>query len=451
MTHPHDPSRSNEAAREGGGASAGDGAAKPGTQGAVRSGHPPIGWASLNPLERLVFRLWPAARKSPRAAVLKKAPSSVLRIATLIQQPYPIERIMERPPMLRRRLERLVRAKPDGRQLAIGYGFEYVKRRLLRSLLPEYRFVFLPFGQSRDMLEPAISASPPFTVFVWSYRDETNGLDTRFWRDSPTVRVEDGFIRSVGLGSDGALPYSWCVDRSGLYFDASAPSDLETIANSFDFASEPALLERADALIARICRTGISKYNLGGTPGPGVGRNGEPSREGKRILVIGQVEDDQSILRNRSAVATNEDLLKRAIADNPGADIVFRPHPDVASGNRKALSDPERLLPAWRRAPQGQSLSDALDACDELYTISSLSGFEALLRGKQVKTFGGPFYAGWGLTDDAMRFPRRTRTLSLSELFAAAYILYPLYFDPRTGKRLDIEAVLARLEADRLP
>ena len=39
-----------------------------------------------------------------------------------------------------------------------------------------------------------------------------------------------------------------------------------------------------------------------------------------------------------------------------------------------------------------------LGIVDEVHTLTSLTGFEALLRGIEVHAYGGPFYAGWGLT-----------------------------------------------------
>ena len=76
------------------------------------------------------------------------------------------------------------------------------------------------------------------------------------------------------------------------------------------------------------------------------------------------------------------------------------------------------------------------------HTITSLSGFEALLKGIKVTTVGAPFYSGWGLTDDRQPVPRRMRSLSLLELLAGAYLLYPRYANPETGEPLDLEDVL---------
>jgi capsular polysaccharide export protein len=69
-----------------------------------------------------------------------------------------------------------------------------------------------------------------------------------------------------------------------------------------------------------------------------------------------------------------------------------------------------------------------LEAVDEVHVLTSLAGFDALIRGKPVTTHGCPFYAGWGLTRDFCEpIARRGRLLKLDELVAAALILYPVY------------------------
>ena len=78
--------------------------------------------------------------------------------------------------------------------------------------------------------------------------------------------------------------------------------------------------------------------------------------------------------------------------------------------------------------------------------MTSLAGFEALLRGKPVWTYGRPFYAGWGLTHDALDFPRRDRRLDLDQLIAGALIAYPIYVHPRSGLPCRIEDVVTYLE-----
>ncbi|TIV07807.1 MAG: hypothetical protein E5V94_10040, partial [Mesorhizobium sp.] len=47
-----------------------------------------------------------------------------------------------------------------------------------------------------------------------------------------SISVEDGFIRSVGLGAALVSPASLVFDPIGLYYDASRPSQIETIIES---------------------------------------------------------------------------------------------------------------------------------------------------------------------------------------------------------------------------
>jgi capsular polysaccharide export protein len=82
---------------------------------------------------------------------------------------------------------------------------------------------------------------------------------------------------------------------------------------------------------------------------------------------------------------------------------------------------------------------------DGVHVLTSLTGFEALLRGLDVTVHGHPFYAGWGLTRDmAGPLARRTRTLALSELIAGTLILYPRYIDPVTELPCPPEILLDR-------
>src|SRR5207253_2034231 len=81
---------------------------------------------------------------------------------------------------------------------------------------------------------------------------------------------EDGFLRSVGLGAELARPLSWVLDRTGMYYDATRPSDLEQLLQSWEFT--PQLLARAAALRERIVASGITKYSVGERAWPRPGR-----------------------------------------------------------------------------------------------------------------------------------------------------------------------------------
>jgi len=252
------------------------------------------------------------------------------------------------------------------------------------------------------------------------------------------VRVEDGFVRSVGLGVELVPPSSVVVDRAGIHFDPAAPSDLEAILATHAFPAR--LVERAQALRVTIVAAGISKYGAGGAA------ELPPRAAGRRlVLVPGQVADDMSVTAGGHGL-DNLALLARTRAAEPEAEIWFRPHPDVDAGHRKGRVPDGAALAHADRVVRGGSMAALLDAVDAVHTITSLTGFEALLRGKRVTCHGTPFYAGWGLTADcAAPTGRRGRALTLDQLVAGVLILYPRYLDPVTGLPCPPEVLVARI------
>jgi capsular polysaccharide export protein len=235
------------------------------------------------------------------------------------------------------------------------------------------------------------------------------------------------------------------VDRDGIYYDPTGPSELERILQEAAFSDEER--ERARALRERIVRSGLSKYNVGQ-------RLEVEVPAGRRVVLVpGQVEDDASVRLGCRDVRTNAALVAAARRDAPGAFVIFKPHPDVLSGNRVGRVDPAALAGLCDHVEARASLADCLAVSDEVHTLTSLVGFEALLRGLRVVVHGQPFYAGWGLTEDRHPVERRTRRLDLDELVAGALIRYPRYLHRETGRFTTPEVVIAQLleERDRDP
>lgn len=263
------------------------------------------------------------------------------------------------------------------------------------------------------------------------------------------LRMEDGFVRSVGLGSDLIPPQSFVLDAKGIYFDPGQPSELEDLLNTQTFTAQD--LARARNVRAFIVEHGITKYNLEPNCPVDWFSDEHPQAGRQVVLVPGQVEDDASIRFGCDAegVCTNLGLLQAARSAFPDAFIVFKPHPDVSSGNRKGRVEPAQALLYADHMEQGASVVSCIEACDVVVTMTSLTGFDALLRNKQVVVHGRPFYAGWGLTQDCLPVPRRSRSLSLDELVAGALLHYPLYWDPVLRGYTSCEAVLRRLLEQR--
>ena len=261
-----------------------------------------------------------------------------------------------------------------------------------------------------------------------------------FEQQGAITRVEDGFLRSRGLGAELVPPLSLITDDTGIYYDPRHPSRLEELIakrSTLTAGQE----RRAERLISALVSQKLSKYNLGG---------GLPDLpEGRRVLVPGQVEDDASILTGASAIRDNLTLLQEVRASAPEAIIIYKPHPDVEASLRKGTIGAGPLADVIATNADSAAL---LGMVDEVWTMTSLLGFEALLRGLPVTTLGAPFYAGWGLTRDLGETPDRRRARpSLNGLVHAALIDYPRYRDPVTGLPCPVEVIVERLASGNVP
>ena len=291
------------------------------------------------------------------------------------------------------------------------------------------------FGQTRRVVftdDAARARATGRPCMVWAGKATAEHAE---W-----TRVEDGFLRSRGLGAELVPPLSLVTDDLGIYYDPTGPSRLESlIGQRADLTASQR--QRAERLIQLMTRKGLSKYNMGGDP--------PPLPAGHKVLVPGQVEDDASILRGACGVRTNRELLRAARDGRPNAVIVYKPHPDVEAGLRAgALDNNDGLADV---VASGADPAVLLDAVHEVWTMTSLLGFEALLRGLPVTVLGTPFYSGWGLTRDLAPQPdRRSARPTLEGLVHAALIDYPRYRDPVTGRPCPAEVVAEHLAAGRI-
>lgn len=305
-------------------------------------------------------------------------------------------------------------------------GFSLWKRAFMREfcqpLARDIRFVRRPPAALKDGEQ----------LLVWGSK----------WPDVPAIRAEDGFIRSRGLGSDLCRPSSLCLDPVGIYFDSRSPSRLEQILNH-DHLSEAAL-RRGATLIARLRERPVSKYNLAGQT-----LWQPPMTDRPLVLVVGQVEGDASLLTGSPQITGNAMLLAAVRRHCPEAHILFKPHPDVVAGNRQGGVDDTVLGHCVDTLVTDVSLAALYPHLRELHTMTSLSGFEALVQGVPVVTWGQPFYAGWGLTDDRCPPPRRERPLTLAALVYGALVAYPDYIDWQTRLRITPEQLMTLIAREQ--
>ncbi len=332
--------------------------------------------------------------------------------------------------------ERRRPAATAGQDVAVCLGMSFWKRRRIADFLgPADR---KPHFVHTSAAAVRLAQSRGGSIAVWGSREPQDLADTARLAGVPVVRVEDGFLRSVGLGADFTQAASIVVDSRGIYYDPTRPSDLEIILNETTF--DAPLLERAAGLIQRIVAAGITKYNTGGDLPELPAANGRA-----RIFVPGQVEDDCSVMLGHAGINTNLGLLEAVRAANPDALILYKPHPDVDAGHRRGEIPDADALRFADQVVRGVSSDALIAATDAVHTITSLAGFEALLRHRSVVVYGRPFYAGWGLTTDLTPQLRRQRRLSLEQLVAGVLILYPRYVDPVSGERCTPEQLIERL------
>lgn len=270
------------------------------------------------------------------------------------------------------------------------------------------------------------------------------GLSPSSASAAAAIAVEDGFLRSVGLGFPGTVPISLCFDASGIYYDATTASDLETLLETGTFPAD--LTERAARLRQAILQAGLTKYNLRSDVPDEVHRQAGGRR---RVLVAGQVPDDQSLRLGLPSQASNLDFLRAVRRECADAFIIFKEHPDLVAGKRPGLSDPTAAGALADHLAVSGDAAAWIDFADEVHVRTSLAGFEALLRNKPVTCHGAPFFAGWGLTTDRVAIPRRTQRRTLDELVAAALILYPSYLHPVRGLPMEAEDAVNWLSTAR--
>ncbi len=266
------------------------------------------------------------------------------------------------------------------------------------------------------------------------------------FRRLPHWHLEDGFLRSMGLGKAGAIPLSIVVDDLGLPVDAGRPSRLERLIEGAGDAGE---LGRA--IREQIVLNKLSKYNHLPHRPPGIERTTK-----RRILLVDQVVGDVSVERALGSKASFEKMLADALASD--AQCLIRTHPDVMAGLRNGYLTDVASKGDAVLLDDAVSVASILEVVDEVWTVSSQFGFDALLRGLPVRCYAAPFYSGWGVTEDyfgvytkALLAGRRTKRRTIDQIAAAAFSFYPTYRDPADWHEIDVfqamELIVAQQKA----
>jgi capsular polysaccharide export protein len=336
--------------------------------------------------------------------------------------------------------------KDNKKPIALMIGFNNWKYGFVSDYLKEYRTVYTPrkLGNIASLsllfgINPKIDL-----IIVWGY---TENKAIEFYskiKKNPLYRMEDGLVRSALIGATHSTPYSLILDKAGLYYNPKTETDLDKILNVYNFRDDTVLIQEAKQSLKLMIDMQISKYNP-----PSVEKIDKLGiKLTKRVVVLGQVDNDSAIRYGNPDNWSSIELVKLARYENPLAEVLYRPHPEVYKGYQKSRFRKKSIEYIAKLVSPEEPLLEFLETIDHVYTINSLSGLEALLRGKKVTTVGAAFYGGWGLTDDRYKFQKRDRELSLDELFAGVYLKYPRYLSDLKNNFLGLQTAIYRIKAD---
>ena len=230
---------------------------------------------------------------------------------------------------LQRRLQQQAPERVD------AFGFTPWKQRNLRRFLAGSDLRFRRSGR-----QPGVSTT---AVAIWGRRGQPSVLESARVRNLPLLHVEDGFLRSVGLGAELIDPISWVVDRSGCI----TTPHVQAIWNAF-WRENPGL-RLSCPVPPRCASVWCWKRSRNTTFLPSAGSDEHQQRV---VLVVGQVESDASIQFGAPGIKTNLALLQAVRVAEPDAYLVYKPHPDVMAGLCRA----------------GEGEDGAAEVCDEVLT-----------------------------------------------------------------------------------
>ncbi|WP_396587487.1 capsular polysaccharide biosynthesis protein [Bermanella sp. R86510] len=319
-------------------------------------------------------------------------------------------------------------------------NFSLWKRSFIPEFLSQSTFKVRFSSESQTHISPHNQFNR-HALLLWGMQKPhiSNSGEQAVWR------MEDGFIRSVGLGADLRRPSSLVLDDEGIYYNGKQASRLESLLNNYSLTDYE--VNRAHTLLRRLRQRPVSKYNVEHANTEQIHGLRHQAQGRPMVLVVGQFEQDLSMTFGADeAISDNKTLLAKARADYPDAFIVYKEHPDVYSGVRPGKLSSQAVA-QWADAyVTDVPLIQFFPHISTLCTICSLAGFEAMIHGVNVRTYGLPFYAGWGLTSDLYSLDRRARTRRLYELVYIALVLYPRYINWSNRSITTVEVVLEQFQ-----
>lgn len=285
--------------------------------------------------------------------------------------------------------------------------------------------------------------------------------------EKPIIVLEDTFFRSIDLFQKGkskeyndrwALPVGYTISNFAHY-DIRGHGTLEKMLTDDFRPLSNSQINRTRSVIDYIKTHKLSKYNNQWNNLSRPISNKLKTKE-RKIIIVDQALNDQSVVLSKADKRVFELMLRCALKITPH--VFIKIHPEQLVGRRKGyynvVDDNEyQVYITKEKFPTltliGESVNpiELLEQFDEVWTVSSQLGFEALMLGKKVVCFGAPFYSGYGLTHDMVNHKvfefRKEYKRTIEDIFYTTYIRYSHYFNPfNVSNKWEIEDVLSYLK-----
>lgn len=329
------------------------------------------------------------------------------------------------------------------------FGVASPKRRAVAEYFADFRVAYPRKGMPWKEMARNFSKFPPHAFVSWGTAQKQMLTNYAARKSIPVWKGEDGLLRQNDARLQSSRASSLNIDVAALFSDLTQSAALEGLISEVASKHDSSLIERAKRSMAIISFFALSKHSADQRAKL---KRIVPSDQ-RRVLIIGQMEADASIVPESRVHYSNSDIVRIARDENPGAEIIYLPLREGGDEPHKGFAKLRDIASLCTIIPADYDLDSVLESVDHVYTISSLLGFEALTKGRKVSVFGNPFYAGWGLTDDRLPMPDRTARPTLEEVFAAAYILHSKYSVGSLGSATEIEhaAMALALEKGGIP
>ncbi len=252
----------------------------------------------------------------------------------------------------------------------------------------------------------------------------------------PILRLIDSLYS--GFGNETS-PYSLIYSyQDNLYYNGNNNAIHKLLESDWVPSPEDEDIGiKAIQLINKYC---ISKYNQHSTFDPQ--KHSIENKSEHALLLIDQPINSESVSLSEANNQNFSKMFLYAFENFPNSTLYIKYHPDTINGITEGFLHKflkkNKLIdhPSIKIIDYHCNIASIFYYVDDVFTVTSPVGFEALLRGKNVTTFGNSFYSGLGLTGDMLTHNKKER--SLVDVFVAMFIQNTLYINPFNEKRGNI-------------